>query len=138
MSAEQILVPQDKPLSVAVTVHDRQAVLHLSQPREYIALSGSEPVHVAAKLMTAAVDADASQGQHTVDMCLAIIDAVYEANPLMKGAGWTAKQEMLDRHRRTLIKRLEVVLNSTREKKKVGNARLAQELVEICLKEVMA
>ena len=137
MNAEQIVVPQDKPLSVAVTNHDGQVILHLSEPREYIPMSGIGPAHVAAKMMLATVRADVSQGHRTVDMCLAAVDAIYDEFPLLKGVDWNSKKEMIDRHRRTLIKRLEVVLNSTREKRTVGNARLAQELVEICLKEVL-
>lgn len=48
------------------------------------------------------------------------------------------KKELVDRHRSVLLKRIEVVMNSSREKKKVSNSQLAQQLVDIMSAEVFA
>lgn len=65
-----------------------------------------------------------------------LADLAFEADTGMKAAGPALKAELIDRHRATLTRRLEVMLNSQREKKKVSNAQLAQQLVETCLSAV--
>lgn len=46
------------------------------------------------------------------------------------------KEELVQRHRKTLLDRIGVVLNSQREKKTISNRSLAQQLVDIMSKEV--
>lgn len=138
MNGEQIIIPQEKPLSVAVTVHDRQVVLHLSEPREFIALTGDEPVIVGTQMLSSAVIADPSTGGAVIDFAMTLIDLVYETRGDLKPAGGAVKHELIERHRATLTKRLEIVMNSTREKKTVNNRSLARQLVDIALAEVFA
>jgi hypothetical protein len=47
-----------------------------------------------------------------------------------------AKAELVARHRATLLDRISVVLNSTREKKTISNRSLARQLVDIVSHEV--
>lgn len=46
------------------------------------------------------------------------------------------KEELVERHRKTLMDRIAVVLNSTREKKTINNRSLARQLVDIMSHEV--
>lgn len=46
------------------------------------------------------------------------------------------KAELVQRHRKTLLDRISVVLNSQREKKTISNRSLSQQLVDIMSKEV--
>lgn len=48
------------------------------------------------------------------------------------------KAELVQRHRKTLLDRISVVLNSQREKKTISNRSLAQQLVDIMSKEVFS
>lgn len=138
MTAEQIIIPQDKPLSVGVTVHDRQVVLHLSEPREYVAFSGTEPCVIAAKMFAASIEANSDTAASVIDIAMSAIDLAYEARGDLKPAGGAVKHELIERHRRTLSKRLEVMFNSTREKKTTSNRGLAKQVVDIVLSEVFA
>lgn len=65
-----------------------------------------------------------------------IAAAAYEVREGGPPVGPALKAELADRHRRTLIRRLTVMLNSTREDKKISNSKLSQIVVETCLKEV--
>jgi hypothetical protein len=134
--SEQIVVPQ--ALSMAVTVHDRQAVLHLSQPREYVAMMPAEALQMGARMFTAAVEASPDAGQAGIAAAMAVIDAIYELRGDLKPAGGAVKHELIERHRATLLKRIEVVLNSERDKRKVSNAAMARGLVDIMLSEVFS
>jgi hypothetical protein len=141
--AEQIIAPgllpaSEKPLSALVTEHGDKVVLHLNQPREFIPFTGREAVVIGTQLLTKAVVADASIGANVVDMAMAIIDFAYEMRGDLKPAGGAVKHELIERHRATLTKRLEVVMNSTREKRTVSNHALAKELTDIMLKEVFS
>jgi hypothetical protein len=143
MTAEQIFAPgllptPEQPLSVEVTTHNRQVILHLSQPREFVAFSKTEPVIVGARMLAQAIEADPANARHVIDIALALVDAAYDANGDLKPAGGAVKHELIERHRRTLSRRLEIVLNSRRETKKVTNGQLSKELVEVMLKEVFA
>ena len=134
--SEQIVVPQE--LSMAVSVHDGQAVLHMSAPREYVALMPQEALMIGARLFTAAVEADQSAGQAGIAAAMAVIDAIYELRADIKPAGGAVKHELIERHRKTLTKRLEVVLNGEREKRTVSNAAMAKGIVDIMLSEVFS
>lgn len=46
------------------------------------------------------------------------------------------KDELVQRHRKTLLDRISVVLNSQREKKTISNRSLSMQLVDIMSKEV--
>lgn len=46
------------------------------------------------------------------------------------------KKELVDRHRATLLQRITVMLNSTREKKTISNKKLAQQIVDVLSHEV--
>jgi hypothetical protein len=48
------------------------------------------------------------------------------------------KAELVQRHRKTLMDRITVVLNSQREKKTISNRSLAMQLVDIMSKEVFS
>lgn len=137
---EQILAPGllEKPLQIAITVHDRTAVLHFSEPREYVALSDGHPFMIGQRLILAGVEARPDLGQAAIAVAMALIDGIYEMRSDLKPAGGAVKHELIERHRRTLTKRLEVIMNSQREKKTTSNALLAKELVEVMLREVFA
>lgn len=136
--SEQIIVPKDNPLSLAVTAHDKLAVLHMSEPREHVALAPVESLQLGARLFTAAVEADGNAAQAAIAGAMGIIDAVYEIRRDVKPAGGAVKHELIERHRRTLTKRLEVVLNSQRETRTVSNAAMAKGIVDIMLSEVFS
>jgi hypothetical protein len=127
-----------KPLEITVTVHGKQSVLHMTEPREYLAMTGPEPIQIGARLFVAAVEADKQMAQPAISAAMAIIDAVYELCGDMKPAGGAVKHELIERHRGTLTKRLEVVMNSTREKRTVSNQQMAKQLVDIMLSEVFS
>lgn len=137
MTAEQIVLPSGpKPLSVSVTVHDGQAVLHLSEPREYVALTMAEPVMLGARLFIAAVEAQPDIAQAAIAGAMGAIDGIYDLRGDIKPAGGAVKHELIERHRKTLVKRIEIMLNGHREKKKVNNAVFARQLTETALSEV--
>lgn len=141
MTAEQIHAPgllKDDKLSVGVSVHGRQAVWHFSEPREFVALQANEALALGTKTMLAAVEADNSVAQQTIEMAMHLIDLVYEVQGAIKPAGGAVKHELIERHRRTLTRRLEIVMNSEREKKTTSNAALAKKVVEVLLKEVFS
>ena len=48
------------------------------------------------------------------------------------------KAELVQRHRKTLMDRISVVLNTQREKKTIDNRSLARQLVDIMSKEVFS
>lgn len=133
------LLPQpEKPISCAVSVHGQQVVQHFSEPREFVAFTGVEPVIIGTQMLCRAIEADASNGKYVIDLCMAVIDFAYELRGDLKPAGGAVKHELIERHRRTLTRRLELVLNSQREKKTKSNAQLGKELVEIMLREVFS
>jgi hypothetical protein len=57
---------------------------------------------------------------------------VYEQRGELKPAGGAVKHELIERHRRTLTRRLELVLNSRRERKKTSNAQLSRSWWTSC------
>jgi hypothetical protein len=141
---EQIIVPDlvssdgPTPLKIEVTVHGRQAVLHMSEPREYLAMTGPEPIQLGARMMTAAVEADPAMAQPAIAGAMAVIDAIYSIKGDIKPAGGAVKHELIERHRATLTNRLNVVLNSTRETRVISNLALAKQLVDISLSEIFS
>lgn len=71
-----------------------------------------------------------------LDITEAMATAAFEARDGVKPVGEALKAELVERHRQTLNTRLALVLNSTRENRTVGNEKLAQQLVDICLAQV--
>ncbi len=89
-------------------------------------------------MLANAMTADGGTAKDVIDMCMAIIDHAYALRGDLKPAGGAVKHELIERHRRTLTRRIELLMNNKREKKKVSNALLAKETVEVMLREVFA
>jgi hypothetical protein len=141
--SEQINVPglldsAPKPLTVAVTVHGQQAVLHFSEPREFTVFNAQEALMIGSRFMVAAVEASDDSAQAAIAAAMAVIDGIYDLRGDIKPAGGAVKHELIERHRLKLSQRLAVMLNSLREKKTVNNQALAKQMVEAMLKEVFA
>lgn len=140
--SDQINVPglldAPKPISVQATVHGRQVVLHFNQPREFVALTGEEPLVIGTRLMALAIEADESIAQQMINLAMGLIDHAYEQRGDLKPAGGSVKHELIERHRKKLTKRLELMLNSTRERKTTSNPALAKQMVDTMLSEVFA
>ena len=66
-----------------------------------------------------------------------VADLAFEADTGLKAVGPALKAELADRHRTKLTQRLSVMLGTLREKRTLSNEKLAQRLVEICLREVL-
>lgn len=99
-----------------VSVHDRKVVQHFPHPLEYLALEADEAIRLG----------------------MTLIDRAYDARGDLKPADGAVKHELIERHRKTLTKRLEVMLNTLRENKRYSTPELSKQLVEACLKEVFA
>lgn len=138
MIPEQINVPGviAKPLSCAVTVHGNQVVQHFSEPREFVAFSGIEPVVIGARMLACSMEADDANAEHVIKLAMGLMDAAYELRGDLKPAGGAVKHELIERHRVTLTTRLRLVLNSRRDRKKISNDQLAREMTDILLHEV--
>ena len=67
-----------------------------------------------------------------------LADLAFEAETGLKAAGPALKAELMDRHRTTLVNRLTVMLNSTREKKTTTNRGLAKQMVDTMMAEVFS
>jgi hypothetical protein len=74
--------------------------------------------------------------QNAIDIACAITDAAFECRDGVKPVSDTLKAELVERHRRTLTNRAELILSSKREDRTMSHRKLAQELIEIFLKEV--
>lgn len=143
---EQIIVPglaeaqsqQSAPPAgkTAVSTHDGLVILHFERATEYAVYSPVGAVADGTKLLAFAASEDRQAAQLVVNSAMFLIDHVYETRGDLKPAGGAVKHELIERHRRTLTRRIELVLNSRREQKKVGNAALAKEVVDILLREV--
>jgi hypothetical protein len=131
--SEQIII---EPLKVEVTVHGQQAVLHMSEPREYLAFFGAEPLMLGARLLVAGVEARPDMASAGIAAAMGVIDGIYELRGDIKPAGGAVKHELIERHRRKLTDRVALMLNSKREDKTTPNRGLAKQLVEEMLKEV--
>lgn len=114
------------------------AIVHLTAPAEMVLLHGEGAASVGAKLLAAVPEIDPSKGQLTIDLCMFVIDHVYACRGDLKPAGGAVKHEMMERHRYTLTKRLEVMLNSQREKKTVNNRSLARLMVDAMMSAVFS
>ena len=74
--------------------------------------------------------------QNCIDVAMAMTDAAFEARDGVKPAGETLKAELIERHRMTCTQRGANILNSLRSEITVSNGKLAQDIVEMVLKEV--
>lgn len=148
MTTEQIIVPgvaearEQRPAppsgTTAVSVHEGLVVLHFERATEFAVYDPVGAVADGAKMLAFAAMQDPQAAQLVVNAAMFLIDHVYEQRGELKPAGGAVKHELIERHRRTLAKRLELVLNSRREQKKTSNAQLSSELVGIVLHEVFA
>lgn len=107
----------------------RAGEVHLLFSEEDSQTKQMRPAYTANFLMTA---------QQGLQLAGLLADLAFEADTSLKPVGPALKAELVERHRIKLTKRIEVVMNSTREKRKVSNRQLAQQLVEIALKEVFS
>lgn len=114
------------------------AIVHLTAPAEMVLLHGEGAASVGAKLLAAVPEIDPSKGQLAIDLCLFIIDHVYACRGDLKPASGAAKHELMERHRHTLTKRLEVMLNSQREKKTLSNHALSKQMVDAMMSAVFS
>lgn len=143
---EQIIVPgaaqaqQQGPASgqTMVSIYDGHVVLHFPVATEHAVYAPLGAISDAAKMILMAVQADKTQAAMALRIVEHIADEVYEIRGDLKPAGGAMKHEIIERHRRTLTRRLEVVLNSQREKKTKSNHKLAVDLVNICLHAVFS
>lgn len=106
----------DNKPTMSVSVYDGKVVQHFPHALEWLALEADESVRLGYTL----------------------IERGWEARPELKPLDDNKKHDLVERHRRTLTKRLEVVLNSLREKKTMSNRTVAKQLVQLMLNEVFS
>lgn len=144
--SEQINVPglldqapaAEKALQAIVSIHEGKVVLHFNAPREYVALTNLEPLVVGARLIFNGVTANPEVAQEAVNLAMALVDYVYEQRSDLKPAGGGVKAELINRHRRKLVPRITLMLNSQREQRTVSNQDLARQLIDAVFHEVFA
>lgn len=136
LEAKQQASPAPTSNKVVVSAFNDLVVLHLDQPQEYLPFNAIGAVDTATRMLAIAAEADRTVAQIVINVALFLIDHVYEIRGDLKPSTGAAKQEAVDRHRRKLTKRLEVMLNSAREDRTKPNPVLAKEMVEACLREV--
>ena len=102
--------------NMVVDMQDGKVILHFEKPMKDVIFDPENCINVAC----------------------AMTDAAFECRDGVKPASDTLKAELIERHKRTLINRLELVMRSKREEKLLSHRKLAQELVEICLNEVFS
>jgi len=74
---------------------------------------------------------------HDAVMCAGLMaDLAYEADEGLKPAGKGLKAALIERARVKLTARVALMLRSMREDKTISHAKIAQEVVDVCLKEV--
>lgn len=120
----------------AVSAHGDAVVLHFEKPIEYAVYAPAGAISDGAKMLLCAAEVDPKLGQLVIDVAAAIVDGIYSQRGELKPADGAMKREMVERHRRTLTKRVEVMLNSTRERKRMSNPAMARELVDVCLSDI--
>lgn len=74
--------------------------------------------------------------QNCMDISEAMASAAFEIKHGLPAAGPALKAELVEKHRMQLTQVIAFNLNSTREDKTISNGRLAQDVVETCLKAV--
>lgn len=112
-------------VEMQVVAQDRQ--IHLLFSEEDYQTKELKPAFTSNFLMSA---------EQALSVSALMADLAFEADTGLKAAGPALKAELVERHRATLSRRLEVILNSTRDKRKVSNASLARTLVDTCLAAV--
>lgn len=76
--------------------------------------------------------------ENVIGIACAMTDAAFEIREGHKPASDTIKSELIERHRKTLTKRIEIMIKSMREEKKVNHHALSKRVVEACLKEIFS
>ena len=106
----------DDSMDVAVGVFDDKVVLKFPHPIEHIALDG----------------------QNSIDIARAMTDAAMELRDGVKPVGDTLKAELIDRHRDTLIPRINMLLGTQRENRVITNGRLSMQIIDIVFSEIFS
>lgn len=73
---------------------------------------------------------------NAIDISEALAAAAFECGTGLKPAGPALKASLVEKHRMDLTARLALMLNSMRGNKALSNGKLAQEMVEACLKAI--
>jgi len=73
---------------------------------------------------------------NALELCERLADMAYQARGSIPVADGALKHELVERNRKTLTTRLALMLNSLREDKSYSTLKLAQVLVDTCLKQV--
>lgn len=73
---------------------------------------------------------------NAISIAEAMANAAFEAREGVKPASDALKAELVERHRMTLTHRITHMLATARHDKKKTDGRLAQDVVEACLREV--
>lgn len=84
------------------------------------------------------VEAIEFDAQNCIDIAMAMTDAAYELKNGVKPVGDTLKADLIERHRDTLIPRVNMIMNSTREKKTVTNGRLSMTIIDTVFSEIFS
>lgn len=96
-------------------------------------VSKDKQVHILFNRPTEFIAFDA---KNAVDVAMAMTDCAFEADVGLKPVGDTLKQELVDRDRATLLRRITLVLGSIRKNDKKTDAQVAQEIVDIVSNEI--
>lgn len=117
MTAEQIIVKSDSPdgqAEMVITDADGKVIQRFKHPMHWVAYAPQNAIAVAT----------------------AMIDAAYAAmGEKMKPAGGAVKHELMERHRKTLTTRVELMLRDIRDDKTQSHYKVAMAVVECCLRE---
>lgn len=102
------------PVEMAIGAENGKVFVHFQKAIDHIEFEPGNALDVCAEITRLAMLADKG------------LNVQYAAH----------KMDKIDQHRRLLTNRFATVLNSLRENKKWNHRKLAQELVDICLREV--
>lgn len=105
----------------------RDGQVHLLFSEQDLQTKQLRPAYTANFLM---------QAPDALTLSTLLADLAFEADTGLKPVGPALKAELVERHRRILTRRLEIVLRGKREQKTVSHALLAKDIVEIMLREV--
>ena len=74
--------------------------------------------------------------QNCIDVARCMTDSAFEAREGVKPLGDSLKSELVERHRMTLTQRLSLMLGTMRGDTTISDGKVAQALVEACLREI--
>jgi hypothetical protein len=99
---------------MAIGTEDGLVVQRFNEPLEEVRYDPDSAITIAEALTRAGFEAR--------DGAMPVADAL--------------KAELIERHRSVLYRRIEILLNGSRDDRLITNANLARQLVDICLGEV--